>query len=383
MASSYHLRFAAAVLISYVPLGCSDSETSAGGGAGGAITTTPTPSGFTGDLLDGEDFAITGEGFGSKEPVEPWIWDTFEAGAAAEEIQGWQLWNDDGFPSPQYTDVECATGARCAALNFEDHQAHNALLAYHDELHEQMYGAIRYKVVKTGGFDSRNIKLFRLMGTMAGDPVHGTPVIAWGGMDSSSMLDPSDPGPWDEQSTWMTAASGSATCSGPSRMYGSSPRDEWHALSQWIGVSIPDGAENGVLGRRINSDFKQEQDVTKCADSTSDGLDEVAIGLYLAHDRDVDDDGDGQGDGWEYVESDYMIYVDDVYVDITLARVEICTSAVWEDGSCQVQIPHTTWNDTTIELTAHQGALPAGDTLYLFVVSPSGLVSSPIEVRFD
>ncbi len=376
-----------------MPIGCPESDSAAGGGGsggsggsagtGGTTTTTPSTGGFSGNLVDGEDFTITGEGFGTKDPVEPWIWDTFEAGTAGEEIQGWGLWNDSGFPAPQTTSAEAASGAQCAALNFEDHQSHNSLLQYHDDLQEQLYGAIRYKVVKTGGYDSRNIKLFRLLGTMGGDPVHGTPVIAWGGMDSSSVLDLNDPEPYDEYNGWMIANSGGGECSGPSRMYGDSPRDEWHALSQWIVLSDPDGADNGTLGRRLNDDFKSEQDVTKCAGSTSDGLDEVAIGLYLAHDRNVDDDGDGEGDGWVYVQTDYMIYVDDVYVDITLARVEICTSQVWEEGACQVQIPHTTWNDTTIELTAHQGALPAGTPVFLFVVNGSGAVGSPVEVQFD
>jgi len=349
----------------------------------------PQPERVSGDLVAGATFTLTGAAFGAKDPAAPWIWDTFEAGAPDSEIQGWNIWYDHQDPlnpPPRYTIEDAASGAQSAALNFEGHQTHNALLKYRDELHDSMFGSIKYKFVKTGGFDSRNIKLFRLMGQMEGDPVHGNPVIAWGGMDSMSGLDPDDPEPWDEYNGWNIALTPGPDCGAPGQMYGESPRDLWHTFSQWIFLSSSDGADDGLYGKRLNNDFDEATGVTKCAGSTSERLDEAAIGLYLAHDRHLDTDEDGDiddDDDWVFVQSDYVIYIDDVYIDITLQRVEICDQPVWEEGNCEVQIPHTNWEDDSIELTAHQGNLPSGETLHLFVINEDGVAGDPIEVRFE
>jgi hypothetical protein len=68
------------------------------------------------------------------------------------------------------------------------------------------------------------------------------------------------------------------------------------------------------------------------------------------------------------LDSNYR-YFDDIYIDITRARVMLCNVSTYpttDAGVCEPQIPHTTWNDTTIQITVNQGALSAG-TNYLFV----------------
>jgi hypothetical protein len=74
----------------------------------------------------------------------------------------------------------------------------------------------------------------------------------------------------------------------------------------------------------------------------------------------------------------YTVEVDDLYVDRTPARIELCDVAHWADrggATCELQIPHTTWQDHRIELRANQGALPSGQQAYLYVMSPAGLVN--------
>ena len=75
-------------------------------------------------------------------------------------------------------------------------------------------------------------------------------------------------------------------------------------------------------------------------------------------------------------------YIDNVYVDNTQARVEIGDNAVW--ANCirrEIQIPHTTWNDTTIQATVRQGTFPAGSA-FIFVVNESGVASAGVAVTF-
>ena len=63
---------------------------------------------------------------------------------------------------------------------------------------------------------------------------------------------------------------------------------------------------------------------------------------------------------------------DEIYVDTTQARIEICDSAEWSTKShCEIQIP-TSWSATEITFTANQGSFANGSTVYLFVVDSDG-----------
>ena len=61
--------------------------------------------------------------------------------------------------------------------------------------------------------------------------------------------------------------------------------------------------------------------------------------------------------------------MDDIYIDDTHQRVMLCTSSTYptdDTETCEIQIPHTTWNDTTIQVTVNLGDITS-DTFYLFV----------------
>ena len=63
----------------------------------------------------------------------------------------------------------------------------------------------------------------------------------------------------------------------------------------------------------------------------------------------------------------------EIYVDTTLARVEICSGATWAaKGTCEIQIPHTTWGDTSLQITVNQGSFADSSTNYLYVVDAAG-----------
>ena len=72
----------------------------------------------------------------------------------------------------------------------------------------------------------------------------------------------------------------------------------------------------------------------------------------------------------------YRIYYDDVYVDDTQARIEVCDSATWSSRThCEVQ-PPTTWSDSQIAYNLNYGTFSAGDTGYIFVIDTSGILHS-------
>ena len=75
-------------------------------------------------------------------------------------------------------------------------------------------------------------------------------------------------------------------------------------------------------------------------------------------------------------------WLDDVYVDSTQARVEVCESSSWNSrGHCEVQIP-TTWSSGAITVTANHGSFTPEQfsTAYVYVVNSSGNVSPAVRI---
>ncbi|MBT4257614.1 hypothetical protein HOD88_00320 [archaeon] len=80
-------------------------------------------------------------------------------------------------------------------------------------------------------------------------------------------------------------------------------------------------------------------------------------------------------------EQQLEVFYDDMYIDNTLARIEICSSNNYTLSThCEIQIPHTNWNDSEIEFTANIASFNLSEDLYLFVIDENGDVSPGIEV---
>ena len=84
-------------------------------------------------------------------------------------------------------------------------------------------------------------------------------------------------------------------------------------------------------------------------------------------------------------------WFDDVYIDNTSARIELCTLSSWEliqstGAHCEIQIPHTTWDDNSLEFTVNLGSFTQDDIdggLLLFVIDENGVVSNGFAVTVD
>lgn len=80
------------------------------------------------------------------------------------------------------------------------------------------------------------------------------------------------------------------------------------------------------------------------------------------------------------------VYLDDVYIDNTQARVEIADNAVWDNCMHrEIQIP-SAWSDASITFQVNQGSFSNGQTAYLFVVDADGNVNTngyPIVIGGD
>lgn len=95
---------------------------------------------------------------------------------------------------------------------------------------------------------------------------------------------------------------------------------------------------------------------------------EFSIGSYLANSY------SGYGE----------VYYDNVYFDTSWQRIIICNSSTWNDNTsrhCEIQIPHTTWNDDAIQFQANRGSF-GNEQLYLYVIDAEGVVSGGYPVSF-
>ena len=64
----------------------------------------------------------------------------------------------------------------------------------------------------------------------------------------------------------------------------------------------------------------------------------------------------------------------EIYVDNTLAKVEICDASTKSDSNhCEIQIPQTTWNDGQIQIKVNQGSFADNSNAYLYVLDANGM----------
>lgn len=83
----------------------------------------------------------------------------------------------------------------------------------------------------------------------------------------------------------------------------------------------------------------------------------------------------GSGKDYGAAATDYYGY-DDIFIDFTQARVELCNTSTWAARStCHLQIP-TAWSASSIGFTANTGGFSAGSTAYLYVVDSTGAANS-------
>ena len=133
-------------------------------------------------------------------------------------------------------------------------------------------------------------------------------------------------------------------------------------------LSSPAGTANGIAGIWVDgqgSSYRTSQ-TTRNSGQTFQ-LDAVLLGTM-----------DGAASP-----GDYYIDVDDVYIDNTLSRIEICSGATWANrGTCEVQIP-SAWSTSSVTATIRQGAFADSSTNYIYVVDAAGAAnSSGLEITF-
>lgn len=144
------------------------------------------------------------------------------------------------------------------------------------------------------------------------------------------------------------------------------PKGRWNHLQvEYKGSSSP-GVADGWVRWYINGQLQHTQDnlITRLNDPS--GCYPLVLGLHNAH-------GDASSDRDDF-------WMDDLYVDTTLARVEIGNAPVYQDCTHrEVQIP-TSWSNGQITIEANEGSLNSGPR-YLFVIDADGNRSAGFPIQ--
>jgi hypothetical protein len=304
----------------------------------------PRVSDVSGQIAHGATVTIVGSGFGSKPSGPPLKWDTFEGGTPGTNLQGWDV--DPAIP--QYSSAvvrpNSTRSARAAfvggvyASNFGI-KGRSLPRIYFDAWY--YYDAVRPY--------SRNHKLFRIHANTYSPNLYYN--IYCAGVSASHLSqDGVDPRGMVAH-VWIS----------PTADYFSR---RWVHLQGYFQESSPN-LDDGVAYLWIDGVKHVDLNRFITRNTSSSSWDTLWFGNYLSH--------DSEGSCPAY--GDAYTYWDDVYVDVTQARVEIGDASTYSSSRHrEIQIP-SEWSDTSIKVRLNRGSFQDLNGLYLYVVNANGNVS--------
>ena len=316
--------------------------------------------GINAGTISHEDIVvISGNNFGAKAQGAPLIWDDFEEGANGSTVgNGWKHQRKSDWP--KYTDVKKYGQGNLSLTNHVERGNGCEFCGAYQEVEpgKELYFSYQYRFDVTGN-DYAILKHGRLTSTPNyGGVDHyrgvGTlkyqyqPHVVWGYVNLE----------------YTSGGNIQQNCS-PVR------RGLWHRVEMYYKLSNPAGEKNGeawfVVDLESDSRFFMKDSMTLEAGYDLN-LHSVLLPLMAANPRE-----DGKFD----------LYVDNVYVDNTKARVEIGNASTW--SSCtkrEIQVP-AVWSDNEITFNVNQGEFQNGESAFLFVVDENGNASDGYPITFN
>jgi len=296
-----------------------------------SITNVADPS------TDGIDIIIEGSGFGTK-AAAPYKWDNFEGGAVGTTVKGW------GTTTATYSKDVSRGGGVASKHDFVKN--YNVSLNLDDIAYTTVYMDF-WLYIDLVANESRNFKPWRLYGNNDKLEIFDNDYC-----NRSSMLQ------------WYDLANSSSAISVKYHSSQLSKNGVWKHYQVEIVESSVGGAD-GRVRQYIDGNLDLVSAIPATTRYTSAHYNQIRIGHYYAKD----------GDSLCPSNPGAYVYLDDVYVDTSLARVEIGNNPDYSKCTHrEIQIP-SKWSSTSIELGSMRGDF-SGENPYLFVVDGSGAVSN-------
>lgn len=316
----------------------------------------PSVSGVSGTLTSGQAVTVSGADFGAKTTAAPLKFDQFE-GTVGESMvdRGWSAYGGATATvsasrahggtrsalSPLPAGTEAFDGAYLPLSNLTT--VYSSIWFYWDRVPS---GAA------TGGeiFKWIRISAAASPGT---DPYHGVPQFR-------SQAQPAGAGWCYDELNPNDSLGGSGFVQTDCAIFPT--RNDWTRMDVLYTLSSPPGTANGTLRTWYNGTLSMDQvGVVTRASGIADSLTSILLPQMAS---------------LAGSSSSYEFSVDDVYIDSTPARVEICNASTFAAAShCEVQ-PATSWAASSIVITLNRGSFGASDTAYLYVLDSSNAPNS-------
>lgn len=306
------------------------------------VPTAVRPGGASGEYAHGDQFILTGSGFGAD--ARPLAFDSFDWGSPGDNLElspnaPWSTTSNNGPEDPEISATRAYGPNTRSGMHNQDvsgnPDAGDSLCYLSNQDTLTGYVSLMHYYELTGSPTTH--KGVRMQGT-------GGPSIfsAYPSMFVQDYFTSSNRITY----TWTTSSSNQDTDFGP----GAYPEGQWNRLEYWY---VMDQAPNGLIQSWLNlTQDSLESGVTTLASGVSQSIFNFLLPFYFGN--------GGSGLGW----------YNDVYISDTRARVEIGNASTW--AGCtkrEIQNP-SAWSDTSITFTVNKGTLAAG-TNYLYTVDSS------------
>ena len=304
-----------------------------------------------GNVSESNNITVSGSGFGTKSSASPIKWDNFEDGNEGSEIgNGWFLDSNQRDKSPRYASFARpgSKGKQSAFQNFTDGNYNSTIGLVNQKVGKIYISGWYYN--ETSGAPSRNVKTFAFRGGASGQ--YGLPNVRF------------DQYPVSNSGHIYVADNRNNILVNNWKLGGNLNSGVWHRIELWF--------DQGYLNQN-NGKYIVWRDLNIWAESTetltTSSLPHGAFkNIYVMPYFSTDTGSPKPQMRW---------YWDELYIDNTLARVELGNAAVFEDCTHrEIQVPNS-WTDKSINVTINQGSFSSDsdENTYLFVVDTDGNVS--------
>lgn len=314
----------------------------------------PRITGADGNFDHGQPVTITGEFFGTKFPAAPLRYDNFENGTVGQRLPsqgegGWYTVEQGGSVARYSQDMQRVPGEMVALQDYST--AANQTIGLRDIDVDTLY---------VSGYTYRD--------DYNGTAMYSENVKFWGNFtarDNGSSIFPQSrlDAYWSRGSGHLYALDENGRHAGDEGTGARAYLDEWFRLERYMAIGDP-GTPTGITWAAYNGNKFAE--LTGTFWNGGSPYEYWLIGQYFR--KDPYDDPN-------LPVPHVRVYWSELYVDNTLARIEIGNDPVFENCTHrEIQIP-TDWSPESATFVTNHGTFTEGQNLWLFVVDRLGNAS--------
>jgi hypothetical protein len=348
------------------------------------LTRAQSISNVTGVLVHGGTLQITGSGFGVKSPAAPVVWEDFEGGAVGTAVTPWE--NDVGGP---HTGWYYYDGCPYYTTTWHHGPGSKAVSSEHNHSSISRWNMLYWAGV------TPSTEIYMTDWTFSTEASDGDDygVVKWNRINSSPYA--GSTGRYNGFGSQnygfavhnnQSVPNGSLALilsddvTGAETILGYCPY-QWNVaggirVEAYTKLSQPGGTANGIS--RLTHIGYGEVNAVNIVNRNAGFTYLLDTALFsISH---VNAYPAGHPDGAPWMVEDFDYFMDDCYMDITCARIELGNAPTW--AACnhrEIQIP-SAWSNTAITASVNIGSFSPGQNVYVFVVNPSGGISNGFQI---